>query len=114
MAYKKREINLPPEEDLEFRRIEGIAGEVIIKKIWIGGGGSTTHVGNQIYFEKIASGGETQTKLPTSYAPNSTLLFLNGQLQKRGVFYEETNPASGIITHDALVENDWIFVIYLK
>lgn len=117
MGYKKKEINLDPEVDLEFRRIEEVSsdsGKTIVKTITVGGAGGTA-LGVYIHYEKIASGGEMQIVLPSPYKPNSVLLYLNGQLMRKNYFYTESNPSAGIITlSENLVANDWIYVIYLK
>ncbi len=114
MTYKKREIDLTPEVDFEFRRIETVEEErkkTIIRKYF-----SFDDLGAElrIFYTKTASEGETILNLPSSYKPNSVLFYLNGQLMRRGFFYEETSPGQGIITHDPVVEGDWIFVVYYR
>jgi hypothetical protein len=116
MGYKKREINLGLEEDLEFRRIEkdfesGV--KETIEKIIIGGG---TLAGTSTQRKVLLTmNGNENSILIEPYISNSVELYLNGQLMMKGDFYEETNPNSGLIgLLDEVVNGDKIFVKYTK
>lgn len=114
MSYKKREIDLEPEVDLEFRRIEGVGEGEKVKIVKILGSESTSGVGNYLKYEKIATGGETETVISGGYKENTVEFYLNGQLMRNNYFYTEYNPTAGIIRHDALVEGDWVLIKYLR
>jgi hypothetical protein len=116
MGYKKREIDLGLEEDLEFRRIEKeFEGGVkeTIEKVIIGGGTSTgTFTQKKVLL--TMNGGENSIFIEP-YVSDSVELYLNGQLMIKGDFYEETNPSSGLIgLLDEVINGDKIFVKYMK
>jgi len=119
MGYKKREINLEVEEDLEFRRIErdfesGV--EKVVEKLIISGISPriapSASEQNKVLF--TMNGGETSIYIEP-YVSNSVELYLNGQLMVKDDFYEETNPDIGLISFkEEVVNGDKIFVKYTR